>query len=119
MTATPPGWPADLPPVGAGFEQDVSGWLLDRLPPEYRTSVVRKHQMILAMAAREHARATLDGTREVYRGLRAQLRDVVQPSDIDAGLVALESLAAQFARSLREVELVEQALRGHVWKPRL
>lgn len=117
MTAGPPGWPADLPSVG--FEGEVSGWLLDRLPPEYRTSQVRRHPLVLAMAAHEHARCTLEGTREVYRGLRSALRDHIEQSEIDASLVALEGLAAQFSRTLREVELVQQALLGQVWKPRL
>ena len=117
MTVGPPGWPADLPPVG--YEAEVSAWLLDRLPPEYRTSPVRRHPLVLAMAAHEHARATLDGTREVYRSLRSALRDQVEPAEIEASLTALEALAAQFNRTLREVDLVEKALRGHVWKPRL
>jgi hypothetical protein len=113
----PAGWPPDLPP--AGFEEQVSGWLLDRLPPEYRTSSVRRHPLLLAMAAREHARARLEGARQIYRNLRAELRDHVGPEEIDGGLVALEALAAQFARTAREVGLVEEAMRGRVWKPRL
>ncbi len=117
MTAAPAGWPADLPPVG--YETVVAAWLLDRLPPEYRTSPVRRHPLVLAMAAHEHARATLDGTREVYRSLRAQLRDYVEQAELEASLAALEALAAQFSRTLREVDLVQQALRGTVWKPRL
>jgi hypothetical protein len=119
VTAAPPGWPADLPPVGAGLDAAVVGWLLDRLPPEYRTSPVRRHPLILAIAARRHAEATVAGTREVYRELRAALRDHLEAGEIDAGLQALEGLAAQFARTLREVDMVEQALRGHIWKPRL
>lgn len=117
MNAAPPGWPADLPPVG--FESHVSGWLLDRLPPEYRTSEVRKHPLVLAFAAHQNAIAILEGTREVYRGLRSELRDHLEQAEIDANLVAVEALAAQFARTLREVELVQEALRGRVWKPRL
>ena len=120
MTAgLPPGWPEDLGPVGYGFEEQVQGWLLDRLPPEYRTSGLRHQPVILAMAAHAHARATLEGAREVYRDLRAQLRDYVEPSQIDSGLRSLEALAAQFSRTEREVGMVEQALRGHVWKPKL
>lgn len=117
MNVAPPGWPADLPPVG--FEEQVTGWLLDRLPPEFRTSPIRKHPLVLALAAREHALATLEGAREVYRNVRSDLRDHVTPEEIDAGLVALEALAAQFARTVREVQLVEEAMRGRVWNPRL
>ena len=117
MSAAPPGWPADLPPVG--FEDRVTGWLLDRLPPEFRTSPLRAHPVVLALAARQHARYTLEGAREVYRTLRAEVRDHVEPEEIDTGLLAIEALAAQFSRTLREVELVEEALRGRVWKPRL
>lgn len=105
--------------MGAGFEQRVAGWLLDRLPSEYRTSPLRSHPLILAMATRQHAEATLAGTREVYRDLRAELRDHLEASQIDAGLTALEGLAASFSRTAREVAMVEEALRGHVWKPRL
>ena len=88
-------------------------------PQRTRTSDARRYPLLLAMAAREHVRATLEGTRRVYRDLRAQLRDFAGPEDIQAGLQALEGLAAQFSRTVREVELVEQALRGKVWKPRL
>lgn len=95
------------------------GWLLDRLPPEYRTSALRKHPLALAMAARGQAEATLSGVREVYRRLRAELRDRLDAAEIEAALVELERLAAQFGRSQREVEMVEQALRGRVWRPRL
>lgn len=118
-SAKPPGWPADLPPVGEGFAEQVVAWLLDRLPPEYRTSSLRKHPLILAMAAKQHSEATMSGTRDVYRNLRSELRDYLGQSEIDAGLVALESLASTFSRSHREVVLVEQALRGRIWKPRL
>jgi hypothetical protein len=71
------------------------------------------------MCARLHAQATLAGTRDVYRDLRAELRDHLDPTDIQASLGGSGGLAAQFSRTVREVELVEQALRGQVWKPRL
>ncbi|MEZ5186097.1 MAG: hypothetical protein R2720_10165 [Candidatus Nanopelagicales bacterium] len=118
-SARPPGWPAELPPAGEGFAEHAVGWLLDRLPPEYRTSPLRKHPLILAMAAERHSEATLSGTRDVYRNLRSELRDHLDQAEIDAGLVALESLAANFGRTHREVVLVGQALRGHSWKARL
>lgn len=88
-------------------------------PAGYRTSPLRSQPLILALAARRHAQATLDGTREVYRELRAELRDHLDPAQIDGGLVALEALAAAFTRTVREVTMVEQGMRGHVWKPRL
>ena len=31
-------------PVGAGFDEQVVGWLLDRLPPEYRTSPLQANR---------------------------------------------------------------------------
>ncbi len=117
--SAPPGWPGDLPHAGEQFEEQVVGWLLDRLPPEYRLSAARRHPLLLAMAARSQSQATLEATREVYRGARAGLRDSLEPAEIDAGLTALEALAAQFRRTVREVELVEEALRGRVWTPKL
>ena len=61
----------------------------------------------------------LEATREVYRGARAGLRDSLEPAEIDTGLAALEALAATFKRTLREVGLVEEALQGRMWRPRL
>ena len=74
--------------------------VLDRLPPEYRTSSLRRHPLVLAMSARLHAQATLAGTRDVHRDLRAELRDHLDPTDIQAALVGLEELAAQFSRTV-------------------
>lgn len=116
---TPPGWPADLPGVGQGFEQRVTVWLLDRLPPEYRTSELRKHPLSLSLAAGHHARANLEAARQTYRELRASLRDHVEPAEVDESLAALQAVASQFTRMVREMDLVDQALRGHVWRPRL
>ena len=119
MNAVPAGWPDDLPAVGDGFDEKVTGWLLDRLPAQYRTSAIRHQPLVLAMAAANHADATLAGTRQVYRDLRSQLRDHLEPHQIDQALEALEALAADFTRTVREVTLVQQALEGHEWRPRL
>lgn len=119
MSAVPAGWPDDLPPAGSGFDEKVTGWLLDRLPPQYRTSSVRHQPQVLAMAAVAHAESTLQGTREVYRNLRSQLREELEAYQIDQALEALEALAADLTRTVREVRLVQQALAGHEWRPRL
>lgn len=115
----PPGWPADLTPEGSAFDDAVTGWLLDRLPPEYRTSVLRRHPAVLAACAQQHAEARVEAVREVYRGLRSSMRDRLEPDEISAALTGLEALAAQFTRTAREVQLVLDALQGRAWRPRL
>ena len=88
MTATPPGWPGDLPGPGAGLAEHVTGWLLDRLPPEYRTSPLRRYPLVLAMCARLHAQSTLAGTRDVYRDLRAFLNFCVREGWLETSPLA-------------------------------
>jgi hypothetical protein len=116
---TPPGWPGDLPSEGSAFDEAVVGWLLDRLPPEYRTSPLRRHPAVLAVCACEHAGARLQAVREVYRGLRATMRDRMEQAEIDACLSALEALGAEFSRTLRESRLVREKVEGRTWRPRL
>ena len=115
----PPGWPADLTADDAGFDDDVVGWLLDRLPPEYRTSALRRHPAVLGVCAAAHAQARLEAVREVYRGLRSGMRERLEPDEITAVMAGLEALAADFTRTQREVHLVQEALQGRTWHPRL
>ena len=121
MPAAPTGWPRDLdPPETAGFESSVVGWLLDRCPPEYRAhEVLRRHPRALARLAVHHCEATLEGARAAYATCRRELQGAVPPDVMPEVLASLEAEGARIASTLREVRLVDEALAGTRWRPRL
>jgi hypothetical protein len=50
----PPGWPEAVHPPGSeNFEHTAIAWLLDIVPPEYRSyGILRRHPAALASMAR-------------------------------------------------------------------
>ncbi|MBI1376431.1 MAG: hypothetical protein GC157_02965 [Frankiales bacterium] len=117
----PPGWPrAVLPPAAPGWEDTAVAWLLDQCPADYRGhEVLRRHPVVLARFAAHHVEASLAGARAAYAGARRELRERVEVDVLDAALRALEAEGARLARAAREVALVEDALLGTRWRPRL
>lgn len=118
---TPPGWPRDLPdPESPEFAARVVGWLLDLCPPGYRGhEVLRRHPVALARLAAQHAEATLQAARTSYAGARRDLAGWVPPEAIEETLAALSREGAHLAARVREVGLVEEALHGKRWRPRM
>jgi hypothetical protein len=118
---TPPGWPRAVPdPESPEFAERVVGWLLDLCPPDYRShEVFRRHPVVLARLAARHAEATLEAARASYAGARRDLVDRVPPEAVEETLAALEREGAHLAARVREVALVEEALQGRRWRPRL
>lgn len=118
---TPPGWPRAVPdPGSAEFGERVIGWLLELCPPEYRGhEVLRRHPVVLARLASHHAEATLTAARAAYAGARRDFADLVPPEVIEATLAALAKEGAILAARVREVTLVEEALLGRRWRPKL
>jgi len=95
-------------------------WLLDQCPADYRShDVLRRHPEVLARFAAHHVEAALQGARAAYAGARRELSGRVDPDVLDAALRALEAEGARLARASREVALVEDALSGTRWRPRL
>lgn len=119
--AIPPGWPKDLcDPQDPAFNDKVIGWLLDRCPPEYREhEVFRRHPAVLAHVALHAATAARDGARSAYSGVRRDLAEVASPETIEATLRAVEKLGAHLVSTVREVELVSEAVKGQRWRMRL
>jgi hypothetical protein len=123
MTAghAPAGWPDGVRPPGApDWQRTAVAWLFDLCPPEYRGyDVLRKHPVVLARFAAGHVAAAREANRDALGSARADLRDVATPEVIEAALAAYAREGDRLAAAGRAVELVEAALRGRRFAPRL
>jgi len=117
----PPGWPAGVHPPGSErFEQTAVAWLLDVVPPDYRLhGVLARHPVALAVMARHHVTACVEGARQGYRTARAELGGQLPPGGVEAILAVYRSEGTRLAQTARSVELVGRALRGEVFVPQL
>lgn len=118
---SPPGWPAQVRPPGTpGWERTAIGWLLDLCPPDYRAyDVLRKYPVILARFAAVCVESAAEGARRGLAEGREDLRGIVPPEAVEAALQAYEREGARLLAAARGVLLVEQALRGQRFVPRL
>jgi hypothetical protein len=121
QVVAPPGWPPEVRPPGAdGWEGSAGPWLLDICPPELRSyAVLRRHTVVLARLAAVHTEATLEASRRALGEVRTSLRDVVAPETVEQSVRAWEREIARLLARRRAVDLVEQALRGRQFRPRL
>jgi hypothetical protein len=117
----PPGWPGEVHPPGTdGFERTAVGWLFDLCPPDYRShDVLRAHPVVLARFAHQHVTSAVEAARNGYRTVRADLQGLVPPEVVEAALGAYDREGRRLALASRQVALVEAALRGERWVPRL
>ena len=117
----PPGWPAGVHPPGSeDFESTAVGWLLDVVPPDYRLhGVLRRYPVALAALARYHSKACVEGARQGYRAARTELAGALPPHAIDTVLAAYRKEGARLAATAEAVNLVERALRGEEFTPRM
>ena len=117
----PPGWPAGVHPPGSEeFESTAIGWLLDVVPPDYRLhGVLRRYPVALATMARYHSKACVEGARQGYRTARTELAGTLPPHAIDTVLAAYRKEGARLAATAEAVDLVERALRGEVFTPKM
>jgi hypothetical protein len=118
---TPPGWPAGVhPPDSEEFESTAVTWLLDVVPPDYRLhGVLRRYPLALATMARYHTKACVEGAREGYRTARTELAGALPPHAVETVLSAYRKEGERLAATARAVELVERALRGEVFSPKM
>jgi hypothetical protein len=117
----PPGWPAAvLPPHAPEWERSAVAWLFDLVPPDYRAhEVLRRHPVVLARFAAGHVGAGVEAARAGLATVRAELRGLVPPEAVEAAVAAYEREGARLAVAARELVLVEAALRGRRFVPRL
>jgi len=117
----PPGWPARLvEPSHPEFESAAVRWLLDLGPATWREQLaIRDHPVALAFRARHEITGRLAGARTAYSLARQELADQLSAEAVAQVLTALEGEGANLLALQREVCLVEEALKGRRWRPRL
>jgi hypothetical protein len=117
----PAGWPSSVRPPGvAGWERSAVSWLLDLAPADYRGyAVLTGHPVALARVVGHHVAAQRSGARSAVAGARHDLVDAVPPQVLTQLLEVLAQEEARLAAAERSVGLVEQALRGRRFAPRL
>ncbi len=117
----PPSWPEDvLPPTAPDWERSAVAWLFDLCPPDYRAhEVLRRYPVVLARFAAGHVQAGVESARAGLRTVRRDLRDEVPPEVVEAAVAAYDREGRRLAAAARAVVVVDAALRGERWVPRL
>jgi hypothetical protein len=95
-------------------------WLLDLLPPGYREQLpLKRYPVALAVTARHHTEAVVEGARQGYRMIRVELAGQMPVREVDAVLEAYRVEGAKLAAKARAAALVERTLRGEICRPSL
>lgn len=117
----PPGWPREvLPPDVPDWETSAVAWLLDLCPPEYRRyQGLRRHPVVLARFAVIHVEGDQAAVKRGLSGIRVDLRDLCTPPVVEAAAQTFLLEDARLSGVRRAVGLVEEALRGRRYVPRL
>lgn len=117
----PAGWPAAVrPPEAPEWEASAVAWLLDRCPPEYRVySGLRRHPVVLARFTVLHVEAMQQASRRGVSEARTVLRDFADTEVVERAIATWQLETERLAVLRREAGLVEEALRGRRFRPRL
>ena len=95
-------------------------WLLDLCPHEYRGyAVLARHPLLLVRLAARQASAQQAGTQSARAALRADLSGYLPGPVVAEGLQVLDAEQQRLAAVTEAVQLVERAMRGQVFVPRL
>lgn len=95
-------------------------WLLDVVPPDYRLhGVLRRYPIALAALARHHCDACVAGARAGYRTARTELGGQLPPHVVESVLAVYKKEGTRLAANAVAAGLIERALRGEVFSPKL
>jgi len=120
-TATPPGWPEQVPPAySPGWEDKAVAWLLDHCPPDYRGYAGwRKNLVALAWLAGRHIEGQVGAMRQAYRDARVEIGPHVSTEALAEIMAALEAEGLRLVAARRSAVLILEALQGKRFVPRL
>jgi hypothetical protein len=103
-----------------GWERRAIAFLFDQCPPDFRGyELLRRQPVVLARLAGEQVASAMAACRHGLGTVRAELRDVVTPDVIDETIALYEREGERLSRVERAVRLVETALQGRRFVPRL
>jgi hypothetical protein len=108
----PPGWPAQvLPPDDPGWVRSATSWLLDILPPDYRTHAdIVAMPRVLAWMAATHVDHHQAATQQGYRTAAVDLRAFESPEVIEQVLDVYRAEKARLATVREGIRAVRRAL---------
>ena len=121
LVYAPPGWPAQVRPPGAtGWEATAIAYLLDCCPPDFRAyRVLRNHPVVLAQFATHFVNVQHEASQRGLADIRTSISEYVEAEVVEAATQAWLEQGARLARTRRAVALIEDALRGRVFIPKL
>lgn len=120
-TGVPAGWPPGVPPPSApGWEAAAVAWLLDQCPADYRLyEPLKRHPGALAWVATRHIDAQVAAARDSYRRARVELGERLGPEGVADILAVLEREGLRLRAASRSAALLNEALSGARFVPRL
>ncbi|WP_380162633.1 hypothetical protein [Kineococcus sp. R86509] len=104
-----------------GWEESAVTWMLDYGPLEWRLEgyeTLRHHPPFMAWLFRQLSAADLTAARESWRALRAA-QDVPDPEQHTAQLQGLTGIGRSLRYRAQAADLLERAMRGELFVPRL
>ncbi len=117
----PAGWPpAVLPPGVEDWERSAVAFLLDCCPADFRGyPVLRRHPVVLAQFAGQVVEAQVRASEDGLARARLSLREQVEPQVVEEAVRTWHEEIARLRAVRAGIGLVDDALRGMVFVPRL
>lgn len=117
----PPGWPVGVHPPGTErFEDTAVAWLFEFVPPEYRRyGVLRRYPTALSRMARQHVSAAVEAARVGFRTARTDLAGSVPAHGVEAVLDIYRREGTRLVEIAAAIDLVDTALHGGSFSPKL
>ena len=117
----PAGWPADVrPPDADDWDVQAVSYLLDCCAPDFRRHpVLSRHPVVLATFAEHCVRGEQRAAADAVGVIRSELEGQVGPEVVAAAVDVWQAELARLARVEREVGLLQRALRGERFVPRM
>lgn len=102
------------------WQVEAVKWLLDQAPPEFRGyRATRHHPQFLVWLVGHHVGAQQEANRRATSTARRDLAHVLPPEAAPAVFDTLEREELRLRKVARSVDLLQQALEGRKFVPRL